>query len=153
MKIDVYTASEQDLSAIAALEAATFSSPWKPEDFQKMLTDPDRLLLAAFADGVFCGYVGSYTVARESDVTTIAVLPAFRQSGVGRALIGGLCDELCGKSDAIFLEVRESNAAARHLYEGCGFRRIGKRRGYYKAPAEDAILYQKDLTKGRSCTF
>jgi ribosomal-protein-alanine N-acetyltransferase len=42
---------------------------------------------------------------------------------------------------AILLEVRESNLPARGLYEKHGFREVGRRRGYYADPAEDAILY------------
>ena len=44
------------------------------------------------------------------------------------------------------LEVREANLAARRLYEKCGFRVEGRRRGYYRDPAEDAILYRRDMT-------
>jgi ribosomal-protein-alanine N-acetyltransferase len=45
----------------------------------------------------------------------------------------------------IFLEVRESNLPARRLYEKHGFHETGRRRGYYQNPAEDAILYVRDL--------
>ena len=147
MKINVCAASEKELDAIAALEAATFSAPWKREDFAKMRTDQSRLLLAAHADGAFCGYIGSYTVAGESDITTVAVLPDFRRCGVGLALLQALCNALSGQSDAVFLEVRESNTAARRLYEKCGFCAVGKRNGYYTCPTEDAILYKKEISE------
>jgi ribosomal protein S18 acetylase RimI-like enzyme len=42
---------------------------------------------------------------------------------------------------AILLEVRESNLLARGLYEKQGFCKVGRRRAYYRDPAEDAILY------------
>jgi [ribosomal protein S18]-alanine N-acetyltransferase len=42
---------------------------------------------------------------------------------------------------AILLEVRESNLPARRLYEKHGFREVGRRRAYYRDPAEAAILY------------
>ena len=54
-------------------------------------------------------------------------------------------DELCGKSDAVFLEVRRSNGAAISLYTSLGFENIGVRKNYYKLPTEDALLYKKDL--------
>ena len=38
------------------------------------------------------------------------------------------------------LEVRASNAPALALYEGAGFRRVGVRKNFYTAPAEDAVL-------------
>ena len=44
------------------------------------------------------------------------------------------------------LEVRPSNAAARHLYEKLGFLVAGRRPGYYRFPQEDAlILWREDL--------
>jgi [ribosomal protein S18]-alanine N-acetyltransferase len=43
----------------------------------------------------------------------------------------------------VFLEVRESNANARRLYEQCGFAVIGKRRRYYQHPAEDGIVLER----------
>ena len=42
----------------------------------------------------------------------------------------------------MFLEVRESNAAARTLYEKAGFEQTGRRHSYYTSPLEDAILYR-----------
>jgi ribosomal-protein-alanine N-acetyltransferase len=48
-------------------------------------------------------------------------------------------------SDAVFLEVRESNAAARRLYENLGFHENGRRKAYYAEPSEDAVLYSKTL--------
>ncbi len=110
-----------------------------------MLDAPDKVLLVADGDGTPVGYVGAYTVCRETDILTVAVDPAARRSGVGRQLMTALFAALAQESDAVFLEVRESNAAARALYASLGFAEIGVRRGYYKLPTEDAILYKKEL--------
>ena len=48
---------------------------------------------------------------------------------------------------ALRLEVRESNAAARALYTKHGFRETGRRRGYYRDPIEDAVLYARPLLR------
>lgn len=145
MKIEIRRAVTGDLDFIAALEKANFSLPESREDFLKMLTSPDKVLLVATLDGERAGYIAAYTVCRESDILTVATAPHFRKMGVGRALIDALFEELCGESDVVFLEVRESNAAARGLYLSCGFGEIGTRKNYYKLPTEDAILYKKDL--------
>ncbi len=145
MKTEIRKAAESDLDFIAALEKETFSMPETREDFEKMLENPEKHLLVATCDGVIAGYICAYTVCRESDILTVAVLPAFRKMGIGRALVNALFDALSGESDALFLEVRESNAAARALYEGLGFMQVGMRKNYYKLPKENAVLYKKDL--------
>ena len=53
-------------------------------------------------------------------------------------------------SEAVFLEVRESNTAARRLYEKLGFRQTGRRKSYYTNPIEDAVLYPLNLCLRRS---
>jgi ribosomal-protein-alanine N-acetyltransferase len=46
----------------------------------------------------------------------------------------------------MFLEVRESNSAARALYASRGFLAVGRRRGYYRSPVEDALVLRRDAT-------
>nr|MCU0626508.1 GNAT family N-acetyltransferase [Gemmatimonadaceae bacterium] len=48
--------------------------------------------------------------------------------------------------EAIWLEVRVSNAAARALYERRGFTLVGRRRGYYRKPVEDALVLRRSLS-------
>jgi len=65
-----------------------------------------------------------------------------RRRGVGRAL----CEAVLGWSremrcERIRLEVRASNPAVR-LYEGLGFREVGRRLRYYRDPVEDAVLME-----------
>lgn len=145
MKITVKKAAAEDIDFIAALEKETFSLPQSHADLEEMAENGEKNLLVAFLGGERAGYIGAYTVCRETDIMTVAVSPAFRKNGVGRALVNALFDELDGKSDVIFLEVRESNSAARALYEQLGFCVTGKRKNYYKLPTEDAVLYKKDL--------
>jgi len=76
----------------------------------------------------------------------IVVSPLFRREGIGRRLL----EELLSRAresggDALFLEVRESNTAARSLYEQAGFQLTGRRKNYYKDPREDGILYRRNL--------
>jgi ribosomal-protein-alanine N-acetyltransferase len=72
----------------------------------------------------------------EWELLNVAVDPIARGRGVGRALVEAL------PAGRIFLEVRESNAGARRLYERSGFAVVGRRRGYYQAPAEDGIVME-----------
>ena len=80
---------------------------------------------------------------REWEIENIAVAGPARRRGLGTRLLGELLDLARGRgADAVFLEVRESNHAARALYEKWAFLESGRRRGYYKDPEEDAILYR-----------
>ena len=136
-----------DIAEIAALEAACFSFPWSASDFETMIAAPERtLLVAEEAGGGFLGYIGAYTVAGETDISTVAVLPAARGRGVGYALVSALTAKMPGD---VFLEVRKSNAAARALYEKCGFTPCGERKNYYAAPREDAVLYRFSPAGGK----
>ena len=138
-------AEKSHIPRIAALEAETFSLPQSESALLGMLEKDDHILLVAEQSGALVGYVCAYTVCRESDVLTVAVAPSARRGGIGRALCEALIDALGGKSDVIFLEVRESNAPARALYASMGFAETGKRRGYYQDPREDAILYKREI--------
>lgn len=110
-----------------------------------MMDASDRVLLVAECDGKCFGYVGAYSVCGETDILTVAVDPSVRRMGIGRKLLDALVDALDPDNDAVFLEVRESNDAARALYVSLGFVEVGRRRGYYKFPTEDAIMYKKEL--------
>ena len=75
----------------------------------------------------------------------VAVLPAYRNQGIGRKLIVNLIDRL--KENGVYcltLEVRASNQPAIHLYESMGFEVIGRRPNYYKAQKEDALILKKE---------
>lgn len=99
----------------------------------------------ADADGIL-GFLVARHVAPEWELENIVVDLGARRRGLGMWLLEGLLAEAQRRnSDAIFLEVRESNTAARGMYEKAGFRRTGRRKFYYADPSEDAILYRFEL--------
>lgn len=75
--------------------------------------------------------------AGESEILNLAVAPEFRRGRVATALLAELKSRSAG---TIFLEVRESNQAARALYQAAGFKEVGRRNGYYENPPESAIV-------------
>jgi [ribosomal protein S18]-alanine N-acetyltransferase len=93
------------------------------------------------------GFLIAQQIAPELELENIVVSAAVRRTGLGTRLLNALLDA-AGEtnSEAVFLEVRESNAAARGLYEKLGFRQTGRRKSYYANPLEDAILYRLDLS-------
>jgi ribosomal-protein-alanine N-acetyltransferase len=91
-------------------------------------------------------FLVAHHLAPDWELENIVVVPEARRTGVGRRLLAALLSRAREtNSDSIFLEVRESNAAARSLYEKAGFVQTGHRKAYYSQPSEDAILYRLTL--------
>ena len=85
-------------------------------------------------------------LAPEWELENIVVAPAARRTGLGKRLLNALLSQAREtNSAAVFLEVRESNTAARSLYEKTGFQLTGRRKAYYTNPQEDAVLYRLTL--------
>ncbi|MEM1342501.1 MAG: GNAT family N-acetyltransferase, partial [Pseudomonadota bacterium] len=87
----------------------------------------------------------------EAEILTLAVQPEARRQGLGRLLVQELIAQATG-AERVFLEVAESNQAARALYAACGFEEIGRRPGYYAysdGGAEDALVMQLVRQKTR----
>jgi ribosomal-protein-alanine N-acetyltransferase len=84
------------------------------------------------------GFLVSRTLAEgETELLNLAVSPGFRRQGVARKLVESLLAESPG---AVYLEVRESNLAARKFYNHMGFQEVSSRTGYYQEPPEAAIV-------------
>lgn len=141
-----------DVQAVATIEAGAFSDPWPAEAFDSLIgRSHSRLQVAVDHTGEILGYCVVIRALDEGEVANIATSPAARGRGVG----GALLDEALAHGDAtglasMFLEVRVSNAPARSLYESRGFRPVGRRRGYYQRPDEDALVLRRDAHAGRS---
>ena len=130
---------ERHLDTLAEIEKACFHAPWSADMLREELGK--GIFLVAEQDGAVAGYVGCQTVLDEGYITNVAVSPDCRRQGIGRALIAELTERAKRAGLAfVTLEARESNAPAITLYEGAGFRRVGVRKNFYTAPAEDAVL-------------
>ena len=133
------------VSEVAELEKLCFSDPWSENSVTSELDNALALWLVAVEDGRVVGYVGSQTVAGETDMMNIAVHPDFRRRGVAEQLVEALVVLLREReSRCLTLEVRASNDAARALYEKLGFSQIGRRPRYYRNPKEDALILRKE---------
>lgn len=130
---------------VAALEKACFRDPWSEASIRGELENPLSLWLVAVEQGAVVGYIGSQTVLDEADVMNLAVDPAIRRRGVGRALLRALETRLRAENvHALSLEVRPSNLAARALYAREGFVEAGRRPKYYVNQKEDALILRKE---------
>lgn len=114
---------------------------------REALAEPSSVALVAEGeDGVFLGAVLARHAAGEGEILSIAIDPAHRGAGHGRALLeAALAALLAAGVATVWLEVRRSNEAAQRLYAGAGFVAVGVRRGYYRDPLEDAVVLRRDL--------
>lgn len=131
-----------DVDAVAAIEAATFPTPWSRDAFvQEMTTNPVARYLVAELDGQVIGFAGAWLILDESHITNIAISESQRGHGCGRQLTEALMQYLSNLGAAYAtLEVRVSNERAQNLYKSLGFINVGKRKQYYEDNKEDAFL-------------
>ena len=147
--MNIREAVASDISRVLAIEhdCAT-ASHWPENTYIDMLApDGQRLFLVAEQNGP-CGFLVVRRLDREWEVENIAVALDHQRQGIGGKLVGELLRRAREQRVAnIFLEVRESNLAARSLYAKCGFQDGGRRRKYYSSPEEDAVLLSCTLTE------
>jgi ribosomal-protein-alanine N-acetyltransferase len=133
---------------VHAIEQAAFSDPWSARDFRECVVS-DVVFLVAAAPGVV-GYVVAQDAADEGEILNLAVAPARYRDGIGRALVEAALTALAERgAERVFLEVRESNAAARALYAALRFQEVGRRTRYYRRPVEDAIILRAAIPADR----
>lgn len=102
------------------------------------------VLLVSEHAGEVVGFAAFRVVRDEAEILNLAVLPASRRRGAGTDLVREvLAQSAVLGAKHVFLEVRESNAAARAFYSDMGFADAGVRRGYYSNPVENAILMSR----------
>ena len=133
---------------VASLEATCFSDPWPYQSFINTLSNDNAQYYVCHVDSCFAGYIGMYNLIDEVSVINVAVDPAYRGKGYGEMLMERAEQyAIAHGCPAITLEVRQSNAPARRLYEKCGYTEYGIQKNYYTNPKEDAVLYRKEVVE------
>ena len=136
---------EKDLAAVLAIERDCFPSPWSRENFlYEIRHNPAAANWVLVEEELVVGYACVWFLGPELQINNLAVRRDRRRSGLGRrlllALLAGARERGCRKAQ---LEVRPSNRAARALYREHGFVEVGRRKNYYRAEGEDAILLER----------
>ncbi|MBP5736351.1 MAG: ribosomal protein S18-alanine N-acetyltransferase [Acidaminococcaceae bacterium] len=138
---------EKDLPAVMELDREAFFDPWRRETWLREIRNPIAVWIVETADSNIVGFAGLWNVAGEAQVMRVAVRKALRNRGLGLLLTQELINMAWESgAEAVTLEVRESNAAARRVYERCGFVSSGVRPDYYEDTHEGAVimwLYRK----------
>jgi len=122
---------------------AVTAAHWSRQQYEQVLTasEPRREALIVESEGIQ-GFLVARALDREWEIENMAVCGPARRRGLGTRLLGEFLDRVrFAGAEMVFLEVRESNHAARALYEKWAFVETGRRIGYYREPEEDAITY------------
>ncbi|MBV8207448.1 MAG: ribosomal protein S18-alanine N-acetyltransferase [Acidobacteria bacterium] len=145
--MEIREASADDVMRLLSLaDASPQAAHWGAGKYLERITAASGLVILAVEGDEIAGFVVARITAPECEIENLAVMPRLQRRGYGRALvrsvIGAARQAAC---EAIWLEVRESNQAARRLYAACGFSPIVRRIRYYSEPVEDAILLRRTL--------
>lgn len=140
--ISIRPATESDLDEIWRIQAASGpAAQWNPADYLQyqclVAVESGAAGLPAGVERITGFAVARQTASDEREILNVAVDPPFRRRGVARGLIRHLLDNYRG---TVWLEVRQSNGGARHLYHALGFQVSAVRENYYSAPTESAIV-------------
>jgi [ribosomal protein S18]-alanine N-acetyltransferase len=149
--IDWMPLRDQDLPAVAAIEASVYVFPWTLGNFRDSLLSGYHCT-GAWIQGELIGYAIVMTALEEAHLLNIAVASRWQGRGVGALFLQHLIEEARKrKMEMLYLEVRPSNTYARRMYDRFGFRELGLRRDYYPAMTgrEDALFLGLNLGLNR----
>ena len=152
MSVKYKPMSKQHIKAVSQIEKECFSNAWSENAFYQELENPMSLTLVALhindvlSNETVAGFVNVRIIAGEAYINNIAVSQPFRRMGYGKGLLLSL-EDVARSENASFitLEVRESNFPAISLYASLGYKTVGKRKGFYRDPVENAVLMTKYL--------
>ena len=148
--VQLRDATSSDILQMRKLEQESSSAAhWTESLYHSLFDSPtgDRVIRIAENDfGQILGFVIARCLADQWEIENVVVDPSCRRRGVGSCLIGDLVGMARSAGmGSVLLEVRESNQAARRLYEKIGFTLEGRRKDYYRSPPEPAVLYRLAL--------
>lgn len=141
--------TEHDLLEVVEIEETSGLSRWGWNAYYAELQGPNSpfMLVARTQRDLplqgprIIGYIVARLVAGEIHINNVAVRVTFRRLGIGYALLKQILDGAQRKkAEVALLEVRAGNLEAQALYQKCGFRPVSRRRNYYSAPVEDALI-------------
>ena len=140
--------SAADLAPVLQVEQRAYAFPWTLESFEDVLRSGYRNRLL-WQDGTLLGYSVALRGVDEVHLLNLTVTPDCQRQGWARALLDDLSQWTRSLGLRwIWLEVRESNARAQHIYRANGFESVGRRRHYYPAgrnQREDAVVMSRHL--------
>jgi ribosomal-protein-alanine N-acetyltransferase len=136
-----------DIPAMMTLEKQVATAAhWTQEQYERVLAGKN-LALVLEEDSALLGFLAGRSLGSEWEIENVAIAGPARRRGLGSRLVGEFLNRARSLgAQAVYLEVRESNGAARSLYERWAFVESGRRKKYYRDPEEDAVVYRLDFS-------
>jgi [ribosomal protein S18]-alanine N-acetyltransferase len=149
LEAKIRLAQALDLRAVFEILAQSpEAASWSSAGLQSVFEQNADYFLVASEGFEILGFVAGRALIDEAEILNLAVAPAYRRAGLGKALVQSLLRSFATEDVAtVFLEVRESNRAAIAFYELLGFERAGTRPGYYSNPPESALVLRTRLSQ------
>ena len=136
---ELNTEFDQEISLI---ESRIHRNPWSQEQIKESFQNKNNLVIGVFNQDELIGYCFILIAQTEAEILNIAIDINFQRKGLGEILLKECFERLKSQqAKNLFLEVRESNHAAKNLYSKMGFKTIGIRKNYY-SDNEDASMMQ-----------
>lgn len=118
-----------EIGTLTALDHRSFSWPWQMssgELVQLMLTT-SRLVVVEY-EGALRGYACTDIYGNRAHIIRLAVDPAYQGRGFGKFLLADALDFAAfAGAEIITLNTQWQNATSQKLYQGFGFRMVGRR--------------------------
>jgi ribosomal-protein-alanine N-acetyltransferase len=127
-----------EIHAAAYADPTVSGAPWPEPAWHSLLANPGAVCLLASTAERPAGLVLARVAADEAEILTIGVMPAARRQGLAGRLLEQAAAACVSRGAArLFLEVAETNMAARALYTASGFVQVGRRARYYRLGGQD----------------
>jgi ribosomal-protein-alanine N-acetyltransferase len=155
----IETIKEVDINDIIKIQIECRINPWNYQDYQNEILRKDSASFTAISNHTIIGFIVARLIIQdnftnsylEAEIYNLAVKPDFQQKGVGTLLLQKFIQKAKENLvDSIWLEVRESNLAALNFYKHHKFKKIYKRKNFYRHPPENADVMKLDISKYES---
>lgn len=139
--LNILPLQQEHVPYMQPLEKACFGSQWTATDFQRELDNPSCHYFVSQFNNQLIGYLGYWQILEEAHITAIAVHPDFQKRHAAQQMMCKMLQDCLKRNiNWITLEVKESNIKAQNLYHKFGFSVLGRRKNYYQADKQDALI-------------
>lgn len=143
MDIKIRWFIRRDMEEVLTIDSLSFRSPWSEEDILSCLRQRNCIGMVAYdSQDYIRGFMIYELHKTDLRIINLAVHPAFRRKGIGRAMTQRLAEKLSQqRRDTVLADVRETNLNAQLFFHACGYRAEGVGRGHYEDTGEDVYHF------------